>query len=284
MVSHTQKIIYDSEGRFDGTEDSRDLVLRMKEKYKNVLLCFSRGKDSLCAWLYMRHLGIENIVPYTLITIPGLSFVEKSITYFEEVFDTPIRQYMNGETYLNLNQLFYQPLEDQEFIASKGFWEFYCIAVAQLLSQELEYKEGEWILARGISMYDTLNRIKWVHNLRGFRSSPPFVIEEFFPCWDWKPSQIREFIKKKGVSLTLDYTLDKTDMTDVPLLSTLVNMKRKYPEDFERVKLYYPFIEARIARNEFRKKREAKLKAEKESTNVTRKADEGKLRKRLAPR
>lgn len=259
MVLHNQKPIYDENGLFDGTEDSKELILEMKEKYKNVLLCFSRGKDSLCAWLYLRHLGVTNILPYTMITIPGLSFVDKSIAYFEEVFGTEIRQFMNGETYLNLNSLFYQPVEDEALIQKHDFWEFYCAALAELLVKEQGYKEGEWILARGISMYDTLNRIKWVYNCRGRRASPPHAVEEFFPCWDWKQSQIREFIKKKGVSLTLDYTLDKTDMTDVPLLCTLHNMREKYPKDFERVKLYYPFIEARLARNEFRKLRKEEV-------------------------
>lgn len=261
MVLHNQKVIYDSDGLFDGTEDSRDLVLRIKEENRKVLLCFSRGKDSLCAWLYLRHLGITDIVPFTMITIPGLSFVNKSIVYYEKLFGVKIKQFMNGETFLNLKSMFYQPIEDEELINSHGLWEFYCIALSQLISKEMELKESEWILARGISMYDTLNRIKWVYDLRGNRKSPPFAVEEIFPCWDWKQTQIREFIKKKGVSLSLDYLLDKTDMTDVPLLCTLSNMKTKFPEDFERVKLYYPFIEARLARNEFRKRREAKERA-----------------------
>ena len=160
---------------------------------------------------------------------------------------------MNGETFLNLQSMFYQPIEDEELIKSHKLWEFYCIAIAQLIAKESEMKSEDWILARGISMYDTVNRIKWVHRIRGHRVSPPHIVEEIFPCWDWKPSQIRSFIKRKGVSLSLDYTMDKTDIMDVPLLSTLVNMKKKYPEDFERVKLFYPFIEARMARNEFRK-------------------------------
>ena len=275
MVTHVQKIIYDAEGKFDGTEDSRDLILAMKEQNRTFLLCFSRGKDSLCAWLYLRHLGITNIIPYTMVTIPGLSFVDKSIAYYEELFDTPIRQFMNGETYFNLQELFYQPLEDFQFIQKQQFWVFYCIALSQLISQEMKLEQSQWILARGISMYDTINRIRWVHAIRGHRKNPPHPVEEIFPCWDWKPTQIREFISKKGVSLSLDYKLDRTDIMDVPLLSTLVNMKEKYPADFERVKLYYPFIEARLAKNEFRKRKELRQKSSKELVN-----DQGTSNKR----
>ena len=100
-------------------------------------------------------------------------------------------------------------------------------------------------------MYDTVDRITWVGKAKGRRDK----YHEFFPCWDWKPTQITEYIEQFDISLSLDYLLDKTSQESIPLLATLVNMREIFPEDYQRLKLFFPFIEARLARNEFRKRK-----------------------------
>lgn len=53
------------------------------------LISFSCGKDSLAAWLWLRERGIQ-LVPYYLYWVPGLSFVEEALAYYEEFFGTHI--------------------------------------------------------------------------------------------------------------------------------------------------------------------------------------------------
>jgi hypothetical protein len=53
------------------------------------LLSFSGGKDSIGAWLQLRRYFPE-ITPVFMYLIPGLSFVEESLSYFEDYFGTRI--------------------------------------------------------------------------------------------------------------------------------------------------------------------------------------------------
>jgi hypothetical protein len=65
----------------DGLPPSEQLLTELAAEGNPVLLGFSRGKDSLAAWLAMREHGID-VVPYHLYSIPGLRFVDDSIAFF----------------------------------------------------------------------------------------------------------------------------------------------------------------------------------------------------------
>lgn len=52
---------------------------------ETVILAFSRGKDSIAAWLALREAGVE-VLPYHIYLIPDLAFVDKSLAYFAEWF------------------------------------------------------------------------------------------------------------------------------------------------------------------------------------------------------
>jgi hypothetical protein len=90
--------------RADGTPlAGDDLLAALRDVTGDtVLLSFSRGKDSLAAWLHLRE--HFRIIPYHLEWIPGLSFVESSLAYYEDVFQTHIIRLPHP--------LFYQYLRD----------------------------------------------------------------------------------------------------------------------------------------------------------------------------
>ena len=50
--------------------------LRAQLAGETVILAFSRGKDSLAAWLALREAGV-NVVPYHMYLIPELRFVDE---------------------------------------------------------------------------------------------------------------------------------------------------------------------------------------------------------------
>ena len=69
--------------RIEGATPSSDLRRQFAESGQPVLLAFSRGKDSIAAWLAPRDAGVE-VIPYHLYLIPGLSFVDESLAWFED--------------------------------------------------------------------------------------------------------------------------------------------------------------------------------------------------------
>jgi hypothetical protein len=76
-----------------GIPQSAEVIARLRAEDRPVLLSFSRGKDSIAAWIALRDAGID-VRPFYLYAIPGLlSFEAESLAYFEDVFDTPIPVY-----------------------------------------------------------------------------------------------------------------------------------------------------------------------------------------------
>ncbi len=73
----------------EGRPSSAQLLTQLAQEGNPVLLAFSRGKDSIAAWLALREHGVE-VVPYHLYSIPGLTFVDESLKVFEDFFDTKI--------------------------------------------------------------------------------------------------------------------------------------------------------------------------------------------------
>ena len=73
-----------------GTEASRRLCEEISSMTGGrCLLGFSRGKDSIAAWLYLRGFFSE-VIPFHCSSIPHLSFVDESLDYYEDVFKTKI--------------------------------------------------------------------------------------------------------------------------------------------------------------------------------------------------
>lgn len=54
------------------------------------LLAFSRGKDSIAAWLTLRKY-FDNVVPLFWYLVPDLEFELESLDYFERFFGTKIQ-------------------------------------------------------------------------------------------------------------------------------------------------------------------------------------------------
>lgn len=235
---------------FNGTPETDKLCREMAELCEGVCVFgFSGGKDGLAAWLYLRNY-FERIIPYHLYYIPGLKFIERSLKYYEDFFETKIERYLMWE---GLPQLLYrgsfQTKRDWETIKEAGDFWFYSHRDVGYMVAEKHGLPHTWV-GLGFSMYDSLDRIKWVRDCKGKHDKH----DSFYPCWNWKTSQILEYISQNNCSLGEDYLISGRSFTDVLDLSMLCNMRDKYPEDFETVKKWFPLIEARIARNEFRKK------------------------------
>ncbi len=85
------------------------------------LLAFSRGKDSIAAWLELRESGLfSEIVPFHLNLVPGLRFVEESLDYFENWFQTRIIRLPHISFYRMLGNCVLQPPERIQEITRLG--------------------------------------------------------------------------------------------------------------------------------------------------------------------
>lgn len=67
------------------------VIAEIRRRTDTITLAFSCGKDSIGAWLALLP-HFTRIVPVYMYTVPDLDFVNKSIRYYEDFFQTKILQ------------------------------------------------------------------------------------------------------------------------------------------------------------------------------------------------
>jgi hypothetical protein len=212
-----------------------------------IFLGFSRGKDSVAAWLWLREF-FPRVIPFHCATLPGLGFVERSLTYYEEFFQTPILRCVSADLCMALSDLVYQPCEDEDWIDALALSP---AADNDQVVRQLRAAYGlpsAWV-AWGISATDSIVR----RSAKKYQTGKSEKNRTLYPCFDWPRALILNAIESAGVKLAEDYTMGNRSFAGIPGVRHLDRMRELYPEDFERVKFFYPFCEATLARNDFRR-------------------------------
>jgi hypothetical protein len=231
-----------------GTEASRRLCEQIASiSGGRCFLGFSRGKDSIAAWLFLREF-FDTIIPFHCASVPHLSFVDESIGYFERKFETKIYRCLGGETSTAIQNLIYQPLEDEEGIDALELLKYDNHDIVALLREK--YGADVWC-AFGINMSDSIDRRIYVKKYQGRNDGH----KTFYPCFDWSKYQIMLAIDRAGIVLPGDYRLAARSLAGIPNIRHLQRMEEIYPRDMERIELWFPFIRAQLARNEFRREK-----------------------------
>jgi hypothetical protein len=230
-----------------GTPDSRKLCKQIAERTETVVFGFSRGKDTLAAVPWLQEF-FPRVILFHVDGCPGLSFVERSLKYYEDWFQQPIHRCYSGDLFTSIANLVYQPVEDEDAIDALHLMDqdIGTDRVAELIRDQ--YADGSAWIAWGISCADSIIRRSQAKYRTGL-NEPKRV---FYPCFDWRREHVMQSIAATGVQLPEDYKMACRSFATPLNMRHLARMREMYPEDFERVKFFYPFIEASLARNEFR--------------------------------
>ena len=127
------------------------------------------------------------------------------------------------------------------------------------LRRELDLPNA-WV-AFGINASDSIDRRIYVNKYQGRIDNHM----SFYPTFVWPRAMVLESIKRSGVRLAGDYLLANRTLAAVPSYRHMMRMKDVFPDDYERVKLMFPMIEAELARQDFRRERYEAEKAALES-------------------
>jgi hypothetical protein len=226
----------------DGTPISgADTIEEIKKKTDTILVFFSCGKDSIALWLKLR--SHFKIIPIYMWLVPDLEFVEDSIVYYEEWFDTPIVRVPHPSFYRMLGNMVYQPPERVSTLLSVEFPNFTYDHLSTFIGQDAGL-EDIWT-ATGIRAADSPNRrssinqhgpINWTRNY-------------FYPVWDMRIAELEQLLIDEGVALPVDYELfgrsfDGIDHRFCHLI------KERFPADYEIIKFWVPFVELELMRYE----------------------------------
>lgn len=229
------------------TPESRALCERIAEESEGVcLLGFSRGKDSIAAWLHLRR-HFKRIIPFCAGL--DLPFVERSLKYYEEFFQTPILRFVAGDLPTAINGMVYQPPECEGDIDILDASPYSMTDIVRRLRSDLDLPRV-WC-AWGINASDSLDRRVYVMQYKGRLPRR----KSFYPNFDWKRDRIMAWIRAAGVKLPDDYIISNRTISGIPIFREVAMMKEKLPEDYKALKEIFPLADALLARQEFRIRR-----------------------------
>jgi hypothetical protein len=213
------------------------------------LLAFSRGKDSIASWLELRESGLfHEIVPFHLDGVPGMKFIEESLDYFEDWFQTRIIRLPHISFYRMIGNYVFQPPDRLDIIDDLGFDEVTKLTyndVREWLAEDLGWPEKTTWVANGVRAADSpLRRIHLVRN-----KGKNFSSKQFYPVFDMLKADVMGIIERHGVKLPVDYELfgRSFDGIDYRFAGPL---KKHRPEDFERMRFWFPLVDLEILINE----------------------------------
>lgn len=215
-----------------------------KEAGDTVLLAFSAGKDSVGTWLQLRR-HFKTVVPYFFFQIPGISFVEDALKYYEDFFGVGIHRFPSPDLYESMENLLLQPPMLVPFWSeARMYWNFTMAAAVDWL--RAKHKAPNMLAGMGYRKTDSMRRN---FSITKHGSIYPHMLK-FYPVFDWNDARLVRELKGEGVKLAVDYRfLYRT--FEGPRHAQLEAVRDNFPRDYERILRWYPLAPADAKRREF---------------------------------
>ena len=218
-----------------------ETIKEIRKNQTETILAFSRGKDSVTAWLKIRD-HFDKVVPYFLYFVPGLEFIDKSVQYFEKFFDTKIIQLPHPSTHRLLNNLVFQPPQNCAVIEQAKLPNFNYEDIRQAVIQ-ISGVDKNTFVADGVRAADSPMR-RIAISTHGTISHTQ---KKYHPVWDIKKQEIVDLFKKHSVKLPIDYELFGRSFDGIDL-RFLLPLKKYLPHDYSRMLEFFPFADLEIYR------------------------------------
>ena len=226
----------------EGRPPSAEVLAQLKAEGRPVLLSFSRGKDSIAAWVAMRDAGIP-VVPFYLYSVPGLmDFERESLAYFEDVFGTRIPRYPHPGMYRQLRSLVFQPPERWRIIQKANLPSLTHEQVDAAVRKDHGLSADTWV-ADGVRAADSLNRRGMIARHGPFRARAGKVS----PIWDLLKTETMALVHGSGIRLPIDYEWfgRSFDGIDLRFLGPLAEHA---PDDFQKILTWFPLADLELFR------------------------------------
>lgn len=226
----------------DGSPFSgEDAIKIIRDRTDTILLSFSCGKDSLALWLKLRE--HFRIIPFYMHGVPNLEFVESSIRYYEDYFETHIIRVPHPSFYRQLKNFVFQPPERVAIIRSANLPNFTYDDLSNFIGTDAGL-DDIWT-ANGVRAADSIGRRSSINSNGPINWNRQY----FYPIWDMRIAELEALIEGEGVFLPYDYQLfgRSFDGIDHRFLHLI---KEHYPEDYQRILDWFPLAELELMRYE----------------------------------
>jgi hypothetical protein len=210
---------------------------------KKVALHFSCGKDSIAAWITLKENGYE-VVPVFKEAIPGMQFINDTITAYEKYFGTEVSKVSSREQFLDLHFWYgktssLQTIDTKAELIAKG-------ALKKDIDDQILAVTGCNIAIVGTKASDSLNR------RTNFIMSGPFnsTKRTFALTWRLAKNAPLEIMINHNCPIPKFYlwlARSPEFMFDIEYYF----IKKYYPSDFERLLELFPDVDVRVKNFEF---------------------------------
>ena len=225
---------------------SRKCIEEIRRRTDTILLSFSRGKDSIAAWLEVRKY-FPRVIPFYCYRIPGLGFVERSLAYYEKFFGCKIWQLPHPSTYNQLRHLMFQPPENCAIIEAADLEHFSYEDLEDSLRTDL-HLGPEVYTATGVRSADSQRRALALRRFGPINTRK----KKFHPIFSWNKDDVIRSMEQAGVQLPVDYLMFGRSFDGINA-QFLEPLKKWFPEDYVRVIRLFPMAELELLRWEFAK-------------------------------
>ena len=220
---------------------SLDTIRAIQDRTPTILLAFSCGKDAVATWLECRR-HFARIIPFYMYLVPGLSFVDEALAYYEDFFGAKIHQLPHPSMYRMLNNLVFQAPQNIAVIEAADLAEPDYDRVIQDLREELGLNRDVYV-AQGVRAADSPNRRASIVKYGTINHKR----QTFFPIWDWNKERLVSELSAARVKLPADYRMFGRSFDGVDY-RFLEPMKRHRPADYQKVLDLFPLAELELMR------------------------------------
>lgn len=206
-----------------------------------VLLAFSRGKDSIAAWLALTKSNVE-VIPYHLDLIPNLQFVDQSIAEYETAFGRRIHRYPHPSFQRWLTNYTFQPPERCGVIDAANLWPYTYEDLQAAIRDDLDLDPHTWI-CEGVRACDSPARRIAIVRHGPQRDST----RQISAIWDWQKADVIAAINDAGIDLPTDYAMWGRSFDGINH-RFLAPLRAQHPDDYQRILDWFPLADLELYR------------------------------------
>lgn len=213
---------------FDGVKVASNITDR-------VLVFYSGGKDSAVV-LDMACRYFRRVQPVFMYLVPGLSFQEAQIRWAETKYGVEVMRvphFMLSE-WLRYGT-FRRPDMSVPMLSVKDIYT-YCRAAT-----------GTWWIAAGERISDSIVRRAMIKSGGG---SVDDRRGRFYPVAEWSKPEIMSYIAQRKLKVSPESRVLGFSMRSL-MPGDMAALKRHYPEDYERIRAWFPMVETSVKQWEF---------------------------------
>lgn len=217
-----------------------DLIREYRSRYGDTtFLSFSRGKDSIGAALALR--DKLNVVPVCYMDVPGLSFIEESLDYYERhLFGRHILRIAHPLLYDSFRSMLYQTPDTAE-VCGAAELPHGTFVDAFMSAKKQEGITRDCLTATGLRSADSALRNMSIRK-HGVIRPTSFT---WLPIWWLSKAELLDNIRKSGISLPVDYLYWPRSFDGLQA-DFIIPLKRERPNDYKKLLEFYPFLDVEI--------------------------------------